>query len=174
MITQHDQLMAKAAKFSDEAQTHYNDVVVRQAAIKKEVQAKIEANAIYDWKYDLKLAGDCWNDLNVVEDILREQRQRLARMRAELGAEQQRFTPDPSIYTLSTQPPMPPSPTALPNLGSVYMPPRSPLPYSPAAPGPFLGRVPGGPDVYGVPAGAIAPAQGPTLGPAPQTLGGPN
>jgi len=66
------------------------------------------------------------------------------------------FTPDPSIYTLHTEPPPPPSPMPLPNLGSVYTPPPSPMPNSPALPGPFLGHVPGGPDVYGVPVEAIS------------------
>lgn len=73
------------------------------------------------------------------------------------------FTPDPAIYTLHTQPPPPPSPMPIPNLGSVYMPPPSPLPNSPAMPGPYLGHVPGGPDVYGVPAGAISPPPAPQL-----------
>ena len=37
--------------------------------------------------------------------------------------------------------------------------PPSPLPNAPALPGPFLGHVPGGPDVYGVPANATPAPQ---------------
>lgn len=72
----------------------------------------------------------------------------------------QTFTPDLSIYNRPlSQPPPPPSPMPLPDLGSVYAPPPSPLPNAPALPGPFLGHVPGGPDVYGVPANATPAPQ---------------
>lgn len=63
------------------------------------------------------------------------------------------FAPDPSIYTLQTKPSAPPSPTPLPNLGSVYEPAPPPKPSltGPNAPA-FVGQVPGGPEVYVVPA----------------------
>jgi hypothetical protein len=161
MIAQHNQLLAKAAKFSDEAQAHYNDVAVRQAAIENEAQAQIEADAIYDWKHDLKVAADCWNDLKVAQDVHQQQREELAALAASLATEPppppSTYSPPHSVYTLHTQPPPPPSAMPIPDLGSVYMPPPSSLPNSPALPGPYLGHVPGGPDVYGVPADASPP-----------------
>jgi hypothetical protein len=65
------------------------------------------------------------------------------------------FAPDPSLYTLHTQPPLPPpqTPTADLNLG--YLPPQ---PYN-GAPGygdvgGYAGHVNGGPDVYVIPPGS--------------------
>jgi hypothetical protein len=164
MIAQHNQLLAKAAKYSDEALTHYNNVAVRQAAIENAAQAKIEADAIYDWKKDLQAAAQCWDDLKVEQEIHQQQRAELAALAASLAAQQpapsppSTYMPPHSVYTLRTQPPQPPSAMPIPDLGSVYMPPPSPMPAmtGPQAPA-FVGHVPGGPDVYVVPAEAISP-----------------
>jgi hypothetical protein len=143
MTIQHDQLMAKAAKFSAEAQAQYHNVAVRQAAIENEAQAEIEADAIYDWRYKLKVASDCWENLKLVEEMHREQRQRLSRLAGELAAEQStsRTIPQRSVYTPPThltQPPSPPSPSPVPNLGQTYIPPApktwGDTPYAPAIP----------------------------------------
>jgi hypothetical protein len=125
MIAQHDALLAKAKKFSEEAQAHYSDVTLRNAAIGNQAQAEIEAAAIYDWKYDLKVAAECWDGLEVAQEIHQQQRARLSAMSASFAAQQ----PPPSspsiksghsIYPLSTQPPAPPQPSPLPNLGAAY------------------------------------------------------
>lgn len=128
MIAQHEQLLAKAAKFSAEAQAHYNDTVVRQRAIENQAQAQVEADAIYDWKEDLKLASDCWDQLKFFE---RQQRDILATVGATPAAQEpvpsplSTFMPPDSSYTLQAQPP-PPSPMPVPNLGSIYYPPPQP------------------------------------------------
>jgi hypothetical protein len=157
-IARHDQLIAQSRRYADEALAKHNDVAARQAAIANQVQAEIYADAIYDWRYDLKAATDCWDELNFVEGVHREQRARLNQLAQQLEAQAQSPSSSPpraSLYTLQTQPPLPPSPSPIPNLGSVYVPPQQTPPNPPAMPGPYLGRVPGGPDVYGVPAAAV-------------------
>jgi hypothetical protein len=169
MIAQHDALLVKATKYADDAQAHYNDKALRDAAIGNQAQAEIEAAAIYDWKHDLEVAAQCWDDLKVEQAIHQQQREELAALAASLAAQQpapsppSTYMPPHSVYTLDTQPPPPPSPMPIPDLGSVYMPPPSPLPNSPTLPGPYLGHVPGGPDVHGVPAEAIPPPPVPQL-----------
>lgn len=125
MIAQHEALLAKAKKFSEEALAHYSDLTLRDAAIRNQAQAEIEAAAIYDWKYDLKVAAECWDGLEVAQEIHQQQRARLSALAASLAAQQPpasspSFMPDHSIYTLSTQPPEPPQPSSLPNLEDAY------------------------------------------------------
>jgi hypothetical protein len=135
MIAQHERLLAKAAKFSAEAQTHYNDTVVRQTAIENQAQAEVEADAIYDWKGDLKLASDCWDELTLFE---RQQRDILAALGANPAAQEPASSPPSTYmppdlsYTQHVQPPSPPSPMPVPNLGSVYYPPAPPPAQTPA------------------------------------------
>lgn len=157
MIAQHDRLMAQAARYAAEAQAKWKDKAGSQTAIENQVQAETDAAAIYDWRYDLRVAADCWQGLNVAQEIHREQRERLSRLADDLAtsAPPQSFAPSASLYTLHTQPPSAPGPNPVPNLGTGYVPPSTPLPKAPAQPGPFLGRVPGGPDVYGVPADQV-------------------
>jgi hypothetical protein len=85
MIARHDELMAKAKKFDAEALAKYSDVSARQAAIENEVQAKMDADAIYDWRYDLKAARDCWRGLDIVQDIHQEQEARLNQLAQQLA-----------------------------------------------------------------------------------------
>jgi len=166
MIAQHDALLAKARKFEDDAEAHYNDTALRDAAIGNEAQAKIEAAAIYDWKYDLETAAQCWNDLKVEQAMHQEQRERLSALADSLAAQQPAptYMPPASLYTLQTRPPAPPSPMPIPDLGSAYVPPPAPTPSltGPGAPA-YVGRVPGGPEVYVVPAQAIPPPSAPLL-----------
>ncbi len=105
MIKRHDGLMAKAAAFHDEAQRNYNDPKARQAAIEKEVQARMDADAIYDTAYQRQVAEQCWDGVKYAQE-LRESawRQRAAEADAPVQVHVDR--PD---YTLHTQPPAPPS-----------------------------------------------------------------
>jgi hypothetical protein len=66
-IARHDQLLAKAATFLTEAQAQYHNVAARDTAIGSAAQSKIEADAIYDWRYDLKVAVDCWDGLKDIQ-----------------------------------------------------------------------------------------------------------
>ncbi|MGC2410949.1 MAG: hypothetical protein WA441_13400 [Methyloceanibacter sp.] len=140
MIASHDRLMAKAAMFGAEAQAKYNDAAARRAAIENEVQAELDAAAVYDWRHALEVASHCWEGLALTEEIHHEQRQRLAQMAEQLATQQPAptFTPDPSIYTIHTQPPAPPSPTPIPNVGQTYVPSTSQTwgnsPYGPMVP----------------------------------------
>lgn len=54
LIAAHDRLMAQSAAYDAEALKKYNDSAARQTAIEKSVQAKMDADAIYDWQSDLK------------------------------------------------------------------------------------------------------------------------
>lgn len=166
MIAQHDALLAKAKKYADDAQAHYNDTALRDAAIGNQAQAKIEAAAIYDWKYDLETAAQCWGDLKVEQAMHQEQRERLSALADSLAAQQPAptYIPPASLYTLQTQPPAQPSPTPIPGLGSAYVPPPPPPPLltGPGAPA-YVGQVPGGPQVYVVPNSAIPPLPQPQI-----------
>jgi hypothetical protein len=178
MIARHDQLMAQSARYDTEAEKA-TDAAARKTALGNAVQARIEAEAIYDWQRAQSYASDCWRELNIVADIHNQSEREIAASAAAMAASAS--TPAPSSWRPSmppaaelraaVQPPPPPSPMPLPNLGGKpcgptatdcgagtdYVPPRQKLPDSPALPGPYLGRVPGGPDVYGVPADQIAP-----------------
>jgi hypothetical protein len=122
MVARHDQLMARAAKFSGEARSKYEDAVARQAAIENQVQAEADAKAIYDWRYDLEVASHCWHDLSLAQELHRHQQERLDRLAQQLAAEQHSppFSPAQTIYTLHSQPPEAPKPSPLPNLEGSY------------------------------------------------------
>ena len=143
MIANHGKLIAKAGKIAAEAQTNYKNKELYLSLLGDSAQAKIEADAIYDWRYKLKVASDCWENLKLVEEMHREQRQRLARLAGELAAEQSttRTIPQRSVYTPPTQltqPPSPTSPSPMPNLGQTYIHPApktwGDTPYAPAIP----------------------------------------
>ncbi len=103
LIARHNLLMAKAEQFKREALARYDDVAARQAAIENEVQAKIDADGLYDWRYDLKTARECWDGLNLAEEIHRQQVERLAELAQHLADNQ---TP-PEALPLSGNPPHP-------------------------------------------------------------------
>ena len=133
MIKRHDGLMAKAAAFHDEAQRNYNDPKARQAAIEKEVQARMDADAIYDTAFQRKTAKECWDGVRYAQE-LRESISQQRTAEPEPPAQFQVARPD---YTLHTQPPAPPSqkPVAA---GIDYMPSRPNTwgnsPYGPMVP----------------------------------------
>jgi hypothetical protein len=114
MIAEHDLLTAKAAKFYHEAQVQYKNEAIRHAAIENQVKAETDAAAIYDWRYNLKVATDCWNDLKIAEDIHREQRVRLEQLAIQLAAasEQQAAVAKHPRSTIHSQT-MPATPTPL-------------------------------------------------------------
>jgi len=154
-IAVHERLVKKAADLEAavSARNLNGDALV--AALGPVAQAKIEANAVYDAQSKQKIAADCWRDLEMAENLHRDQRERLAQFGANLAAPARQppptSTPDFSIRTLDTQPSPPPSPTPSPDLGAAYVPSTNRLPDQSAFPGPFIGHVPGGPDVYIVP-----------------------
>jgi hypothetical protein len=87
LIARHDQLMAKAVMFEAEARAKYSDTPARRAAIENEVQAKLDAAAIYDWRYDLQVASQCWRDLAITQEDHREQQEKLERLTEQLAVQ---------------------------------------------------------------------------------------
>jgi hypothetical protein len=98
MIARHDQLMAKAAAIAAEA-GKYDDPSARHAAIEREVEAKMEAESIYDWRHDLEVAANCWKYLALAQEDHREQQERLARLAEQLAAQSPPSTPSHSSYS---------------------------------------------------------------------------
>lgn len=178
-IARHDRLIKLAANYGDEALANYKDVVARQRAIERQVQARADADAIYDWRTDLKYASDCWDELASVSEIHEEQRrhlgelaQSLARQHQATASSDQNPVSRPNYAAGMVAPTMQRS-TPYPSLQGMYEPRSVAAPSNPAFPGPYLGHIDGGPDVYGAfpPAPAPDPTLGP-MGPPPQPLGG--
>jgi len=97
MIARHDQLMAKAAAIAAEA-AKYDDPSARHAAIEREVEAKMEAESIYDWRHHLEVAANCWKYLALAQEDHREQQDRLARLADQLAAQSPTPGSSQSVY----------------------------------------------------------------------------
>lgn len=120
MIARHDRLMEKRAKYLAEASRNYSDPKARQNAIEKAVQAKLDAEAIYDTNYDLQTARNCWDGIRLAKEL--QQSARLSREIETAPAPQ--YQAPASSYTLDTQAPAPPTPSPISSLGDTYMPSR--------------------------------------------------
>jgi hypothetical protein len=112
-IAAHDRMLAKARKLLKDAAAAYDDAAARQRAIEDSAQAQSVADGMYDWRYDLSVARQCWADLDMEASEHDAQLVRLARMAGELAAAPPPSpTNDLSVAAPSIPPPAPPAPPA--------------------------------------------------------------
>lgn len=119
---------------------HIADLRAAHASVETIVQAEIDADMLADLRNKEEGAASCWRMLGVVKQLHYEMNQRSLEAAEEIDSQREAsFSPDPSVYTLHSMPPAAPSPSPLPNLGTIYAPPQpSPptqfIPYGAVAP----------------------------------------